>query len=145
MLDDILAECVMIVVTLGFRSLGRLKAHVVPAEVLEAVADLAEALRPHGRASSTLAGKKSGGKRSERLGFGHLHAPLLTDDAAAETADRTRTGRGNARRGSRRRKHRPAKILFEAVRNIVPKLDDFLGRAAIRINFHHRAAVDHRG
>jgi hypothetical protein len=73
MLDDILAERNMIVVALGFGCLGRLEPHVVPAEVLETVDDLAESLRAHGRARRALAGEKAGGERSERLGFGgHL-------------------------------------------------------------------------
>ena len=94
MLDDVLAECIMIVVARRFGRLGRLEAHVVPAEILEAVADLAEALRAHGRTSGALAGEQTGGKRGERFGFGgHRYAPLLADDAAAEAADGTRTGR----------------------------------------------------
>src|SRR5581483_1986596 len=76
MLDDILAERIVSRIALGFRRLRRLEPHVIPAEVLEAVADLTEALRPHGRAGSTLAGEKSGRKRRERLGFsGHLATP----------------------------------------------------------------------
>src|SRR4051812_33340528 len=58
-------------------------------------------------------------------------APLLADDAAAETADGTRTGGGVARRRTWRRKHRPAEILFESIGDIFPQLGDFLGRAAI--------------
>ena len=53
-IDDILAERVMAVVASGFGRLGRFEPHVVPAEVLEAVADLAEALRPHGRTGRAL-------------------------------------------------------------------------------------------
>src|SRR4029078_3863267 len=117
-----------------------------PAEIFEAAGTLAEALRPHGRASGALARKKTRRKRRERLGFAcHLHAPLLTDDAAAKAPDRTRTGRSDARRRTRRSKHGPAKILFEAVRNIIPQLDDLGGRAALGIDLHDGTSVDHRG
>jgi hypothetical protein len=69
------------------------QSHVVPAEILETVTDLAETLRPHGRAGCALAGEQTGGERSERLGFsGHLDASLLADDAAAETTNRARAG-----------------------------------------------------
>src|SRR4029450_1201891 len=77
MLDDVVTESVMIYIAFGFSRLGRLKAHVVPAEILEATAPLAEALGPHGRARGALAGEKTGGQGSERLGFsGHLLCPL---------------------------------------------------------------------
>jgi len=76
MLDDVLAKCVMILVTRGFGRFGRFEAHVVPAEILKAVAYLAKTLRSHGRASSTLAGEKTGREGSERLGFDcHLYPP----------------------------------------------------------------------
>src|SRR3546814_18436425 len=41
--------------------------------------------------------------------------------------------------------HRAAEILFEPVRDIAPELNDLLRRPALLIDFHHRAAVDHRG
>src|SRR6185369_5196969 len=108
---------------------------VVPAEVLEAVADLPEALRPHGRAGCALASEKSGGERSERLCFGgHHHAPLLADDPAAEAADWTRARGGSARRRAWRSEHGTAEILFQPVRNIFPQLGHFLGRAALRVD-----------
>ena len=56
--------------------LGRFKAHVVPAEVLEAGAALAEALRAHGRTSGALAGEKAGREGGERLGFAAIGVPL---------------------------------------------------------------------
>src|SRR6476620_6010174 len=103
MLDDILAERIMAGIAGDIGRLGRFKAHVVPAEVLKTTGTLTESLRPHGRASGALARKKTRRKRGERLGFAcHLHAPLLTDDAAAKAPDRTRTGRSDARRRTRR-------------------------------------------
>jgi hypothetical protein len=76
MFDHVLAEGIMARIARRVGRLGRLESHVVPAEVLEAIADLTEALRPHGRSRSTLAGEKSGRKRRERLGFsGHLTPP----------------------------------------------------------------------
>jgi hypothetical protein len=75
-LDDVLTESVVVHVAFDFDRLGRFETHVVPAEVLEAVADLAETLRPHGRARGALASEQSGGERRERLGFGsHLEFP----------------------------------------------------------------------
>src|SRR6476469_5660573 len=88
-------------------------------------------------------GRKTGGQRAW-LRWPRL-TPSLTDNAAAEAADRTRTGLGNAGRRSGRREHGPAEILLEPIRNIFPQLGHFLGRAALRIDFHHRSAVDHRG
>src|SRR6476646_8129186 len=122
-LVELLAKGVMLVVAdRRHRRLGRLEAHVVPAEVLEAGSTLAEALRTHGRARGTLAGEKPGREGSERLGFavGHLSVPLLADHAAAETTNGTRTGLSGAGRRSRRCEHRPAEILLEAVGNIFP-------------------------
>ena len=76
MLDDVLSERVVSLVARRNGRLGRFEAHVVPAEILEVARNLAEALRPHGRAGGTLAGEKSGRKRGERLGFsGHLSPP----------------------------------------------------------------------
>src|SRR6185437_8423850 len=72
-------------------------------------------------------------------------ASLLADDAAAEAPDGTRTGRGGARRRTRRRKHCPAEILLETIRDIFPELGHFLRGAALGIDLHDRAAVDHRG
>jgi hypothetical protein len=129
MLDNVVAECVVGGVARLFSRLGRLEPHVVPTEVLQSVPGLAaESLGTHGRTSSTLAGEKTGGEGSERLGFdGHLYASLLADNAAAKTTDRTRTGRGSAGRRTGRCEHCPAEILFEAIRNIFPELADFLG------------------
>ena len=77
MLKDRLAEGVMFLVTGRFRRLRRLEAHVVPAEILEIAADLAEALGPHRRFGGTLAGEQAGGEGCERLGFRlHLRDPL---------------------------------------------------------------------
>ena len=76
MLDDILAERIMFLIAGSLGRLGRLETHVVPAEVLKAVADLAKTLRTHGWARGTLAGEKSGRKGGKRLGFsGHLRPP----------------------------------------------------------------------
>jgi hypothetical protein len=75
MLDDIVAKGVVFHITCDFRRLGRLEAHVVPAEILEAGTALAEALRPHGRARSPLAGQQTGGERGERLCFSHVRPP----------------------------------------------------------------------
>src|SRR4051794_32340426 len=51
MLDNIVAESVMVAVASDFGGLGRFEAHVVPAEILEALAaHLAETLGPHSRA-----------------------------------------------------------------------------------------------
>src|SRR3954468_19694651 len=85
-------------------------------------------------------------KREKRKAWLQLppRRPLLTGDAAAETADRTRTGRTDARRLTRRCEHGPAEILLEAVGDILPKLGDLVGGTTFGINFHHRAAVDHR-
>src|SRR5690348_2627794 len=67
MLDDIVAERVVIVVARGLRRLGRFETHVVPAEVLEALAgNLAESLRAHGRTGGALAGEKTGREGGER-------------------------------------------------------------------------------
>ena len=77
MLDDIIAESIVIFVARQFGRFGRLKTHVIPAEILKTVANLAEALRAHGRAGSALAREKSGREGCERLGFavGHRRAP----------------------------------------------------------------------
>src|SRR5207248_7443984 len=104
MLDDIVAERVVSRIARRRGRLGRLEPHVVPAEVLEATAALAEALGTHGRASGTLAGEETGREGSERLGFGgHLQAPLLTNDAAAEAPDRPRSCGNRAGRCPRSR------------------------------------------
>src|SRR6476619_7507062 len=55
MLDDVLTERVMILVAGRNRHLGRLESHVVPAEILEVSAGLAEALRAHRRTGGALA------------------------------------------------------------------------------------------
>ena len=115
MLDDVLSERVVSLVARRNGRLGRFEAHVVPSEVLEISSDLAEPLRPHGGARGALASKKSGGERSERLGFVHFAGSLLADDSAAETTDGTRTGRLGSSSGTRGRKHGPAEILFQAV------------------------------
>src|SRR5947209_20270114 len=114
MLDHIIAEGVMIFVARSGRRLRRLEPHVVPAQILEAAGALAEALRAHRRTRGALASEETGRERSERLGFGgHLHAPLLTDDAAAEAADRPRSCGGCPGRCARSREHGPAEIFLE--------------------------------
>ena len=146
MVNDIVAERVMIFVTRDFDCLGRFKAHVVPAEIFKAAADLAETLGTHRGTRRTLAGEKTGGKRGERLGFsGHHQPPLLTDDAATEAADRPGSCDNRTRLRTRRSEDSTAEVLFEAIRDIFPELGDFLGRPAARVDFHHGAAVDHRG
>src|SRR5215203_335090 len=71
-------------------------------------------------------------------------APLLANHPTAEAADGTRRCRSGVP-GSGRREDSAAEILFETIRNILPELDHFRGRAAFRVDLHHRAAVDHRG
>src|SRR5438045_6561052 len=146
MLFDVVTEGVMILVAPRHHCrLGRLKPHVVPAEILEiAAAHLTETLRLHGGPGGALAGEEAGGEGGERLWFAHCAGSLLADDTAAEAADGTRTCRSNARRRSGRCEHGPAEILFETIRNIFPKLGDFLGRTSVRVDLHHGAAVDHR-
>ena len=51
------------------RRLGRVIAHVVPAEILEPTSALAEALRPHCRPCRAFARKQSGRQGCKRLGF----------------------------------------------------------------------------
>src|SRR5437868_4412422 len=144
MVHHVLTERIVSLVALRCSRLGRLETHVVPAEILDVAVHLAEALRAHGRSGSALAGEKTGGERGDRFGFVHCAGSLLADDSAAEATDGTRTGWSDARRRTGRCEHGPAKILFETIRDILPELDHFLGGAAARIDFHHRAAVDHR-
>ena len=59
MLFDRLTERIMFGVARSFGGLRRLESHVVPAEILEIAADLAETLGTHGRASTTLAGEQA--------------------------------------------------------------------------------------
>src|SRR4249919_2019727 len=117
------AECVMLFVAGCFGGLGRLKAHVVPTEVLKAAAGLgAKALGPHGRSGSTLAGQQSGREGGERLGF-TVHGgtrPLLADHPAAEAADGTWAGSADTGRSIRRREDCAAEILFETVGDVIP-------------------------
>src|SRR5678815_2390633 len=68
---DLGAERVVRFVGLAIGRLGRFEAHIVPAEVFQARATLAETLGPHGRASCTLAGQEPGGQRRKCLGFAH--------------------------------------------------------------------------
>ena len=78
MLVELFAEGVMLVVAQRRHGrLGRLEAHVVPAEVLETGSALGKALRTHGRAGRALARQETGRERCERLGFavGHARAP----------------------------------------------------------------------
>jgi hypothetical protein len=57
-LIELLTEGVMFIVADRYdRRLGRFEAHVVPAKVLQSCAALGKALRAHGRARRTLAGK----------------------------------------------------------------------------------------
>src|SRR3954452_22445528 len=72
MLDDVVTERVVILIARRDRHLGRSEAHVVPAEILEVSAGLAEPLRAHGRTGGALACEKSGGERSDWLGFAHV-------------------------------------------------------------------------
>src|SRR3954454_151560 len=144
MLFEVLTEGVMILIAHGHDCrLGRLKTHVVPAEILEIAANLLEPLRAHGRTGGALAGEEAGREGGDRLGFAHCAGSLLAGDTAAEAADWTRTCRSDARRRSGRCEYGPAEILFETIRNIFPELGDFLGRASSRIDLHHRTAVDH--
>src|SRR5438270_8637187 len=100
--------------------------------------------RMAGRAAPLRASRPEEREAKGFASVGTCYAPLLTDDAAAEAADRTRTGRGGTRLGARSREHGAAEILFEAVGDIVPKLDHLLGGTATRIDFHDRTAVNHR-
>ena len=125
---------------------GRLEAHVVPAEILETGAALAEALGPHRRAGRALAGQQARRERRESFGFAlHLRAPYWPTTRRPKPP----TGRGLAVRDAGRRagrgEHGAAEILFEPVGDIIPQLDDLAGRAAAGVDLHHRAAVDHRG
>ena len=115
MVDDVLAERIMRIVACDFGRLGRFEAHVVPAQILEVARDLAKTLRPHGRAGGALAREKSGRERGDRLGLVHFVGSLLTDDATAEAADGTRTGRRGTLRLTRRSEDGPAEILLEAI------------------------------
>ncbi len=71
LLADLLAERVVLAIARHGGRLLRFEAHVVPAEILEPAADLAEALRPHGGPGGALAGEKTGREGRERLGFAH--------------------------------------------------------------------------
>jgi hypothetical protein len=76
MFNHVLAESVVGRVARSLGGLGRFEAHVVPAKIFEiAAAHLAEALGLHCGAGRTLAGEKSGGEGSERLGFSHGSPP----------------------------------------------------------------------
>src|SRR3546814_12944791 len=70
--------------------------------------------------------------------------PSLTGDAAAKATAHRANRTIIALRRERRGKYGPAEILFEAVVHIGPQLAYFVGRSAVGIDFHHRAAVDHR-
>jgi len=59
MLHHVITEGVVRLVAMHDSHFRRFEAHVVPAQVLEIAADLAEALRAHGGTSSTLAGEKA--------------------------------------------------------------------------------------
>src|SRR5687768_8146317 len=63
-------------------------------------------------------------------------SPSLANYAPAETGSGTLSKR-MGHDPARRRKHGAAEILLQAICNIIPQFDDFLGRAAIRIDFHH--------
>src|SRR4051794_28502722 len=145
MLHNVFAEAVVSLVARCCNRLGRFESHVVPAEILERAAGLAEALRAHSWTGGTLAGEETGGEGSDRFGFAHLAGSLLADNAATEAADGTRTGGSVALRRSGRCEHRPAEILLKTIRNVLPEFGDFLGRAAAWIDLHHGSAVDHRG
>ena len=95
MLDDIVAERVVVASRGSFGRLGRFEAHVVPAEILEiAAAHLAEALRAAWPGGPRPCGRE-GRRRERRKAWVRWPpcAPLLADDAAAEATDGTRTGR----------------------------------------------------
>ena len=79
------------------------------------------------------------------LGSSHCGHSLLADHAAAEATDGTRAGDADAGACVRRGEDGAAEILLEPVGDIIPQLDHFARRAAVGIDFHHRAAVDHRG
>src|SRR5205814_9412093 len=100
--------------------------------------------RMAGRAAPLRARRPEEREAKGLASVGTSNAPLLTNDAATEAADRPGSCSGRAGRSARSREHRAAEILFETVRNISPQLDHFLGRAADGIDFHDRAAVDHR-
>src|SRR6185503_7235165 len=57
MLDDRFAERIMLSITRSFGRLRSLETHVVPAEIFQISADLAETLGTHRRASATLSGQ----------------------------------------------------------------------------------------
>ena len=147
LVGQLLAERVMIVVAeRGERRLGRFEAHVVPAEILEAAAAIWP--KPWGRIAGRAAPlRASRPEESDAKALGSLIArhSLLADHAAAEATDWTRAGGTDAGRLVRRGEHGAAEILFEPVGDIIPQLGHFAGRAAVGIDFHHRAAVDHRG
>ena len=148
MLDDILAERVMLGIARRVGRLGRLEAHVVPAEILEMPPPhLAEALGPHRRAGRALAGEQAGGERSERLGFaGTPSRPLTGRPRGGRSHRRDADWPGDAVRRARRGEDGAAEILFEPIGDIVPQLDRLrLAERPFGIDFHHRAAVDHRG
>src|SRR3546814_10078431 len=73
-----------------------------------------------------------------------ISPPSLTGDAAAEASAHRTNGTVIALGGDRRGEDRAAEILFEPVVHIGPELADLVGRTAVRIDLHHRAAVDHR-
>ena len=106
------------------------RTHVVPAEVLEAAALWP---KPWGRmAGRARPCEQEGRRREKRKAWLRATAfPLLTDDAAAEATDRTRTGLSNARRRAGRREHGAAEILFEPVGDIFPQLGHFIGGPAL--------------
>src|ERR1044071_9469016 len=80
------------------------------------------------------------------FGSGFTYAtPLLAGHPAAEATDRTWTSLPDARRRVGRDKNGTAEILLESVRDIIPELGDLGIRAALRVDFHDGAAVDHRG
>ena len=59
MLGNRLTESVMFRVARVFSRFRRLEPHVVPAEILEISANLAETLGTHGRTSTALAGEQA--------------------------------------------------------------------------------------
>ena len=90
MVGQFVAEGIVLGVSLRIGWLGRFKAHVVPAEILKAAADLAaEALGPHGWTRGALAGQQAGGERRQKawVRFSSSYAPLLADHPAAEATN----------------------------------------------------------
>src|SRR3546814_6630074 len=79
---------------------------------------------------------------SVRSSFVSSPPGLLTDSTTAKAADRAR--RDHRAGGAWRIEHRATEVLFQPIGDIFPKLLDFFRRLAVRIDLHHRSAIDHR-